>query len=255
MKKMIVSVLALIVLASAAFAGSVTPIDATLKAVDANGALTFGTSTVTIEGVCLTSFSFDTGRITVYIVDPNTNYGICIDGAKLMSQASTQIPAVGGKLTVRGTMLNYNGLAELVIDTTNVASNFVGTPGSFGFQTTVVTISQLTAFDQTLASGGERYEGSLVRINNVSIDSTSAAWPLINKDANITITDGTNTMVMRIDKESNIDGTTAPVGTFDVIGIVTQYDSSSPYNTGYQIMPRSTDDFPAALNNWEIYSE
>ena len=47
---------------------------------------------------------------------------------------------------------------------------------------------------------------------------------------------------MRIDKDTDIDGTTAPTGAFDVVGVVTQFDGTSPYWSGYQIMPRALGD-------------
>ena len=42
--------------------------------------------------------------------------------------------------------------------------------------------------------------------------------------SNVTITDATGTGVMRIDGDTNIDGTPTPAGTFSVIGVASQFD-------------------------------
>src|SRR5262249_37665096 len=45
-----------------------------------------------------------------------------------------------------------------------------------------------------------------------------------------------------IDKDTNIGGTTTPAGTFSVVGVLGQFDSSSPFDSGYQLLPRSLAD-------------
>lgn len=47
-----------------------------------------------------------------------------------------------------------------------------------------------------------------------------------------------NTATMYIDKHTDIPGSGALPDTFNVIGIASQYDYSSPYWEGYQIIPR-----------------
>ena len=51
---------------------------------------------------------------------------------------------------------------------------------------------------------------------------------------------------LNIDAETNVDGSTAPVGYFDVTGIGAQFDNSSPYLTRYVLSPRSINDFKAS---------
>ena len=43
-----------------------------------------------------------------------------------------------------------------------------------------------------------------------------------------------------------MDGSTPPPAVFDVVGILRQFDSSSPYTTGYEIVPRSISDVSGA---------
>ena len=51
---------------------------------------------------------------------------------------------------------------------------------------------------------------------------------------------------LNIDAETNVDGSTAPVGYFDVTGIGAQFDNSSPFITRYVLSPRSINDFKAS---------
>jgi len=93
----------------------------------------------------------------------------------------------------------------------------------------------------TVAQAGEAYEGQLVRINNVSVvDGTIPE----SGNGNLTITDdgGVSTLTLRIDGETDIPGANTPTQTFDIIGVLSQFDSWVPLNWGYQIVPRERDD-------------
>jgi len=54
---------------------------------------------------------------------------------------------------------------------------------------------------------------------------------------------GTSELTLRIDKDTDIDGSTEPSWPKNVVGIFGQYDYSAPYTEGYQILPRSLSDF------------
>src|SRR5439155_10431363 len=93
----------------------------------------------------------------------------------------------------------------------------------------VVTLSQL-------ASGnGEAFEGQLVRIDSVTV--TSGLFPAANASGNVTIADATGTGTLRVDSDTNIDGTATPAGLFSVTGVLGQF-SSAPFDSGYQVLPR-----------------
>jgi hypothetical protein len=80
----------------------------------------------------------------------------------------------------------------------------------------------------------------LVRINNASI--VNGFWPPQGQTANLTISDGTGSMVLRIIRFTNVDGSPQPSSPFHLVGILGQYDNIPPYDEGYQITPRSLDD-------------
>jgi hypothetical protein len=95
----------------------------------------------------------------------------------------------------------------------------------------VVTVSQV----------GESLEGTLIRINNVTVvDGTIPE----SGNGNLTISDdgGVSTLTLRIDGETDIPGANTPTQAFDVIGVVSQFDSWVPLNWGYQIVPRERAD-------------
>ena len=247
MKKMIVCLAVMFVLATMVMA-QITPINATLKAIDASGVPTFGTSTVTLVGTCINSTSFDTVRFTYYMQDTGTGWGICLDQAN--GVALNYPYTYGDIIKATGTLLNYNGLIELVLTST---TERVGTTTPV----TPIVLSSLTSamiFDSTLATGGEYYEGRLVKINNVTI--VSGTWPALNGNANIIIQDAAGTQItMRIDKETDIDGSTQPTGALSVVGIWNQFDSATPFDSGYQLQPTRLADITAytPVQDWALY--
>ncbi len=133
----------------------------------------------------------------------------------------------GDEVEVFGTVATFRGLAQINVDTIRVLS--AGNP---------LQAPQVLAAADTL---GEIHESRLVRINGLTI--TGGTWPAANASANITVSNGTSSYLMRIVNATNIDGTPAPTGTFDLIGIGSQFaGSAAPFVGGYQIQPRSTSD-------------
>lgn len=97
-----------------------------------------------------------------------------------------------------------------------------------------LTVEELT---QEAEPPLELYEGLLVRIEDLSI--IGGAWPTApGSDRELTLSDGTGSFTMRIDKDTNIDGTDPPDEPFILIGVVVQ-NSIFPYLAGYGIWPRS----------------
>ncbi len=60
-------------------------------------------------------------------------------------------------------------------------------------------------------------------------------------------------MEIRIDESVNIVGTPIPSGTIDIIGVLSQFKTTAPYSSGYQLQPRFVHDLvsdarPVILN-------
>lgn len=130
----------------------------------------------------------------------------------------------GDSIRVIGQIQQFNGLTELVPDSIVVLGSGI----------TLNPPAVVSTLDATT-------EGEYIRLNGYSL-VTPSQWPAAGSSANVDITDGVQTLTMRIDSDTDIDGTTAPTGTFDVIGAGGQFDSSNPFTSGYQILPRDTFD-------------
>ena len=134
----------------------------------------------------------------------------------------------GDEVRVVGTVANYNGLVELEADSLTVLS----TDNCIPFPTIVDELSEAT-------------ESNYIELRNVSI-VPGQNWASAGYNANIDIiTENGDTVIMRLDKDALIADsiTSAPSGTFTLVGIGGQYDSSTPHDEGYQIFPQYVTDF------------
>ena len=189
---------------------------------DANGVPNLLGQSVTIQGKITVSNQF--GSIS-YIEDETG--GVAIYDANFLSQVQ-----MGELVTVIGTVDQYSGLTEL--KSTTITEQLSGSE----IEPQLVTCSDLASEGQ---GGVENFEGELLRINNVKVDTDF--WSVSGSGTNYTLTDATGSLEIRIDNDTDIANTIAPGdSTFDVIGVLSQYDYSSPYTDGYQLMPRSLDD-------------
>lgn len=88
-------------------------------------------------------------------------------------------------------------------------------------------------FDVTRAAGCERYQGMLVRLRDIQFVD-DAGWA---PDAELLVTDGLLTFPVKLGIESGFSEHDAPVGPFDIIGILDQedLDGSDGNRGGYRI--------------------
>ncbi|MEO8379001.1 MAG: DUF5689 domain-containing protein [Acidobacteriota bacterium] len=178
---------------------------------------------VLVRGV-VTSVDFRGGTgIEYYIQDPT-------GGIDIFSTSDFGPFTVGANVEVSGSITQFNGLTE--IGPTTITTLPGGTLPAVSPQT--VTLSQL--FDGV----GEPLEGRLVRIDDLTV--TSGSFPASGASGNVTVSDSTGTGTLRVDSDTDIDGTTAPGGIFSLIGLVSQSDSTNPFDSNYQVLPRSTAD-------------
>lgn len=127
----------------------------------------------------------------------------------------------GDELSVFGNIGQFNGLTQIYI----AGVNLISSDNNLLNETVVTNLS-------------EDSESKLVKLENVTlVDPTK--WKEQGNSFNIDVTDGTNVNTLRIDKNVVVD---MPEGTFSIVGIGGQYDSSSPYDDGYQLFPRYNDD-------------
>lgn len=154
------------------------------------------------------------------------------DGIGIFSSTKTYGYTVteGDSVTVRGTVDVFNGLTQILADTViRVAQN-----------RTLRAPSVVTALTETT-------ESQLVRINGLML-STPSQWTNAGTGFNVDASNGTTTFQIRIDADVNLFGQPAPTGKFDLIGIGGQFDNATPYDAGYQIIPRSRQDLILATS-------
>lgn len=207
-----------------------TPL-ADIHAVDADGVLLYDGYDVRVNGIATAETGiFSPTNLDVYIQD--TTGGVNVFQFGLTGGFTI---TRGNDYTVTGTIDQYNGKAEVVTSdyNTDIVDNGPGTLPS----PVVMTIAQFLA-------DPEPYEGMLIAIADVSNTGNLDPWPVEGSSANVEITDdgGTSLLTLRIDSDTNIDGSPEPTWPINIAGIFIQFDSSSPYTEGYQITPRDLDD-------------
>jgi hypothetical protein len=202
----------------------IIPMDA-IRDNDANGVpLDLGT-VVAIEGIC-TEAQFFTANTVAHLQ-------LGTQSMTVFNTTATGNPFVRGKrYAVVGTVGHFNGLTQVALSS---FANVVDLGADTEPTPTEVTIPDLVATP-------EAYEGRLVKILNVSRDpSDTDIWAA---NAFITIQDTAsptpNTFEVFIGTASG--ALTNPTGSFNLTGIFSQNDASSPYLEGYRIMPREEAD-------------
>ncbi|MDA9312321.1 fibronectin type III domain-containing protein, partial [Vicingaceae bacterium] len=140
------------------------------------------------------------------------------------NDVSNYVVTEGDEILVHGNILQYNGLTELSPDSIYVLSS--GNP--------IPTPIVVTNLDETTESRWLSIPTSWVSL------STSGAF-----SSNINLTNGTDTITMRIDSDTDINDSLTSSGMpiipgdtiCGLLGVGGQFDNSSPYTSGYQIFP------------------
>ena len=227
MKYLISALFTIIFINHFSFAQNVVPISE-LRYNDANGVPIDTGQVFTIEGIVTSSNQF--GNSGPGSVQDETA-GVCVYGSGFANAVN-----FGDSVTVTAELTQYSGLTELSFNLPGASV----TVHSTGHEITpqIITIDDINSQEW---NGYEEYEGTLIRINNVSISGTGN----FAGGTNYTITDPTGTLTsgMRIDNDvSSIIGQPIPSSAVDLIGVLQQYKYSPPYSSGYQILPRFIQD-------------
>jgi len=202
--------------------------------------------TVTVEGVVF-SPNFQTTNNSFYIWDEVTTSS---SGASRGTDIFMFGPPVfdwqpGDLLQITGEVDQFNGHTEIIpADSTGWVFLSSGNPVP---DPIVLTLAQYKA-------DPEAYEGSLVGF--ISLTLVDGTWPTGGSSENLDFSDGVDTLTFRIDSDTDIGGQPEPVWPRDILGIGNQFDSSPPFDSGYQIFPRyyATDFLPPGTLPVELTS-
>jgi len=182
--------------------------------------------TVTIRGVVTVPTGlFSIENHEIYVQDATGGISVYE-----VAQQSIQA-ALGDDLEVTGTVGQYEGKTE--IDAPLFVLRGTGAPAP---TPEAVTPAQLCA-------DGEQFEGNLVAYRGVTIVG-GEPWPTVDQagNTNLTVDDGSGPCALRLDHQSEFNGTPEPPQPFDVVGVVKQYDPTSPYFSGHELQPRFLSD-------------
>ena len=193
--------------------------------------------TVVVSGVII-SPNFQTNNTSYYLWDGTAGTDIF----NLSSVTNGKLTfALGDSLVITGKVDQFNGVTEIVpLD--SASWNLVGT-GTVPDPMTI-TLAQYKA-------DPEMYEGSLLRFNNLSL--INGTWP--PSSGSLYLSDGVDTVQFYIDSDTDIGGQPGPLYPIDVVGIGSQYDSSPPYSSGYEILPRYYTDFYSSITIAEAIAD
>ncbi len=184
--------------------------------------------TVTVRGTVI-SPNYQTTNNSYYIWDGTA-------GITTFKSGVTPLLNLGDIVDVVGKIGQFNGLTQLqpFADSSIV---FIDDSAAIPAPT-VLTLAQYKA-------NPEAYEGSLVGF--VGMTKVSGNWPAVGASVTLKMKQGNDTVDVRIDSDTDIDGQPEPVWPRDVIGMASQFSSGGSLSNGYQILPRYyATDFPPA---------
>jgi hypothetical protein len=207
-----------------------------LHAADSDGVLLYIGYDAKVTGVATVAIgTFQSSNLDIYIQDATG--GINVFASPLNPGLTI---TVGNSYTVIGEVDQFNGKTEIKPED---QLNDIIDNGPVGVPDPVVkTIAQFLA-------NAETYEGMLVAIAQVTNTGGGQPWPASGSDANIEITDdgGISLLTLRIDRDTDIDGSAEPTWPVNIRGIFNQFDFSTPLDSFYQVIPRSLDDIDIIL--------
>ena len=189
-----------------------------IRGVNNDGVADSLAAVVRLRGV-VSSVDFRAGGYSFHLQDA-TGGIVVFRSADLSNYTS---PLRGDSLEVFGVLGQFNGLLQLVPDTIHLRAQNRPLP-------IPLVVTSLT----------EANEGKIVRMNGLTVTTWPSAWS--GSGQNITLSDGTNSIAMRVVPLSGVWNRPQPTGMIDVIGGLQQFDNTLPYTSGYQIFPRDTND-------------
>ncbi|MEO6035722.1 MAG: immunoglobulin domain-containing protein [Verrucomicrobiota bacterium] len=177
-----------------------------------------------VEGVVTTYTNLTTtGNSQFYIQDSTAGIVVFVSGG------STIRPMAGDLVRVTGPLGAFNGLFELNLVNSNPNHNVTilssGNPLPASAPFNFATANNAAVMEATV-------EGSRVIITNVFLGGAAT----FGSGENVTLTNSTGgTFILRIDtRVGDVIGKPKPAFATSLIGVMGQFDSSSPFDSGYQ---------------------
>lgn len=189
---------------------------------------------VTLTGIVYGVNLRGTTGLQFTVIDNNNN------GIAVFSQTDNLGYTVqeGDKISLSGFIGQFNGLIQML-------------PTSI----TKLSSNNSLVSPQTVTNADESTESSLITILNLTLVDP-AEWDTTGNAAGFTVravsaANPNDTVFIRIDNNTDLYLHTVPPQPFNLTGIGGQFDSSSPYTSGYQVSPRYLDDISTLVGTQE----
>lgn len=156
------------------------------------------------------------------------------------------IPRAGDRVRVTAPLGHFNGLLQLEPDFANPAHKVerlsTDNPRPAPRPVSPTELIALSALEIETD-----WEGRLLTVTNVTL-SDPAGLASFPASGNLTVTDTAGApFTLRVDARTDLGGQPVPLGPFAVIGVLAQYDTSAPRDSGYQLLPTRYADLIAAV--------
>jgi hypothetical protein len=187
------------------------------------------TTLFTVEGIVTTWVNLTTSAHGLFYLQDETG-GIAV----FHSGAAGQVPPAGARVRVTAPLSHFNGLLELAPVAGNpdhaVATLSTGNPLPAPRPTSPTELAGLSAADIEA-----EWEGRLITFTNVTAPPELTVFA---SGSNVIISDDFGyPFTLRIDARTDIGGQAVPKIPFAIIGVLSQFDTSNPRDSGYQILP------------------
>jgi hypothetical protein len=160
--------------------------------------------------------------------------------AVFYSGGVANLPLAGSLVQVVARLTQFNGYLELAPSTSDAQSSLT-VLSTNNLLPTPVPLDFTWASNPTIA---ETNESMYVVATNVFIDLST---PNFTANATVTITNQNGeTFALFINRYTDIGGNPIPAGPVTIYGVLGQFDSASPYDSGYQLIPSRYEDVVAS---------
>ncbi len=187
------------------------------------------TTLFTVEGVVTTWTNLTTAAHGLFYLQDATG-GIAV----FHNGAAGVVPPAGARVRVTAPLTHFNGLLELAPAAANPDHAVViletNQPLPAPRLTSPTELAGLSAADLEA-----NWEGRLITFTNVTAPPELEVFAA---GSNVTISDDFGyPFTLRIDARTDIGGQAVPKIPFAIIGVLSQFDTSDPRDSGYQILP------------------
>ena len=189
------------------------------------------TNFYTVTGIVISRTNMTTSvNASFYIEDTNSLCGIDV----FIAGDTTTRPAYGDTVQVTGPIGQFNGILEFNLNSIN-PTHIVNNLGPSGYTVPPKAFSFTSAASVGLME--TNYEGSLIIVTNVSLQYAGLSNFVSGASFNMTNGSG-QTFVLFIDSRlGDIVGQPIPTNVASITGYVSQFKSSAPFTSGYQLVP------------------